>query len=103
MSSKKNVCEVISETLVKINTSAKNGRRKSEEWLKEYKKEANNEEIKYSELFCLRMALTNPDGNPLKGEVALIVYDILRDTEINVDAEQFYKLKNELKEAGIVA
>ena len=104
MSSKiKNGFKVIGETLVSLSeevaASAKNSRRAAEEW----KNEVIDMRMESVEQLCLTYALTNPDGTPLKGEIALLVYNMMQDALVNEDGEQFYKLKNELKEAGIVA
>lgn len=99
MSSKiKNGFKVINETLVSLSeeflTSAKNARRATEEVVKE----ANNSDIKASEEFCLKFAMRQPDGNPLRGEDAVLAKTIM----IKALDEEGDELYNSLKEAGFI-
>jgi hypothetical protein len=97
MSSIKNgyyeICEKIGLGISSLGESSKSCRENGE-WVKK----ANNSNIKVSEEFCLSFNMRQPDGNPLRGEDAVMAVTIMKKAILEEDDE----LYNSLKEAGFI-
>jgi hypothetical protein len=64
----------------------------------EIEKEVKNIQIESAEEFCLGFAMRHQDGNPLKGEDAIIMSHIMKKALDDEGDELF----NNLKEAGFI-
>jgi hypothetical protein len=60
--------------------------------------EARNGRMESAEELCLTYAMSDPDGNPLKGKEAVLASDIM----IKALRDEDWELLNKLKELGFI-